>query len=73
MALVFGLLYLLFEPRPGDLAVHVFRADQFGREGFAIWNGQWYGGHHQVAYSVLSARLPPHPDLLPGLPAHAAT
>jgi hypothetical protein len=54
LALVFGLLYLVLEPRPGDLAVHVFRAELFGREGFTIWNGQWYGGHHTPAYSVLS-------------------
>jgi hypothetical protein len=36
-----GLAYLVFEPRPGDLAAHVFRAELFGREGFTIWNGQW--------------------------------
>ena len=29
----------------------------FGREGFTIWNGQWYGGHHTPAYSVLSPPL----------------
>ena len=40
IALVFGLLFLALEPRPGDLAVHVFRADLFGREGFTIWNGR---------------------------------
>jgi hypothetical protein len=57
IALAFGLLYLAFEPRPGDLAVHVFRAELFGREGFTIWNGHWYGGHHTPAYSVLSAPL----------------
>jgi hypothetical protein len=57
VALAFGLAYLAFEPRPGDLAVHVFRAELFGREGFTIWNGHWYGGHHTPAYSVLSAPL----------------
>jgi hypothetical protein len=57
VALVFGVLYLVFEPRPGDLAVHVFRAELFGREGFTIWNGHWYGGHHTPAYSVLSGPL----------------
>ena len=41
VALVMGLAYLVFEPRPGDLAAHVFRAELFGREGFTIWNGQW--------------------------------
>jgi hypothetical protein len=57
VALLFGLAYLVLEPRPGDLAVHVFRAELFGREGFTIWNGQWYGGHHTPAYSVLTPPL----------------
>jgi hypothetical protein len=57
VALAFGVLYLVFEPRPGDLAVHVFRAELFGNEGFTIWNGHWYGGHHTPAYSVLSGPL----------------
>ena len=57
MALAFGLAFLVLEPRPGDLAVHVFRAELFGREGFTIWNGHWYGGHHTPAYSVLSPPL----------------
>jgi hypothetical protein len=57
VALVFGVLYLVLEPRPGDLAVHGFRAELFGREGFTIWNGHWYGGHHTPAYSVLSGPL----------------
>ncbi|HKP21175.1 MAG TPA: hypothetical protein VJT68_06635, partial [Thermoleophilaceae bacterium] len=56
-ALLLGIAYLVFEPRPGDLAVAEFRAGMFGREGFAIWNGQWYGGHHAVAYSVLAPPL----------------
>jgi hypothetical protein len=57
VALAFGLAFLVLEPRPGDLAVHVFRAELFGREGFTIWNGHWYGGHHTPAYSVLSPPL----------------
>ena len=57
VALAFGVAFLLLEPRPGDLAVHVFRAELFGREGFTIWNGDWYGGHHTPAYSVLSPPL----------------
>ncbi|MBA3300713.1 MAG: hypothetical protein H0T15_02495, partial [Thermoleophilaceae bacterium] len=46
-------LYLLGDPRSGDLPAHVFRAELFGAEGFTLWNGAWYGGHHAVAYSVL--------------------
>ncbi len=57
IALAFGVLYLALEPRPGDLAVLVFRAELFGREGFTLWNGQWYGGHHTPAYSLLTPAL----------------
>ena len=49
--------YLLVEPRSVDLAALTFRAELFGREGFTIWNGQWYGGHHTPAYSVLAPPL----------------
>ena len=52
-----ALLYLIVKPRSPDLAAHLFRAELFGREGFTIWNGQWYGGHHTPAYSVLSPPL----------------
>ena len=42
-------VYLYFKPRSPDLAAHIFRSELFGREGFAVWNGQWYGGHHTPA------------------------
>ena len=54
---LFALIVLVWAPRTADLAAHQFRADLFGREGFTIWNGQWYGGHHTPAYSVLSPPL----------------
>ena len=46
-------IYLLLDLRTGDLAAHLYSADLFAREGFTIWNGNWYGGHHTPAYSVL--------------------
>jgi hypothetical protein len=52
-AALLAAVYLLIEPRTVDLAAHEFRAELFAREGFTLWNGQWYGGHHTVAYSVL--------------------
>lgn len=52
-AALMGLAYLIIAPKTGDLAAHVFRSDLFGREGFTVWNGDWYGGHHTPAYSVL--------------------
>lgn len=56
-ALALAIVYLIMAPRTVDLATHVFRADLFGRQGFTIWNGYWYGGHHTPAYSVLSPPL----------------
>jgi hypothetical protein len=56
-ALVLAAVYLIWEPRTVDLAAHTFRADLFAEEGFTIWNGQWYGGHHTPAYSIISPPL----------------
>jgi hypothetical protein len=71
----FAIAYVIFQPRSPDLAAHIFRADLFGREGFTLWNGQWYGGHHTPAYSILS---PPvvwalGPQVTGGLSAIGAT
>ncbi|MGH3993253.1 MAG: hypothetical protein ACRDSN_12425, partial [Pseudonocardiaceae bacterium] len=57
IAVVFAIVYLIWEPRTVDLAAHTFRANLFGEEGFTIWNGQWYGGHHTPAYSIISPPL----------------
>jgi hypothetical protein len=57
VAAALALVYLIWQPRTVDLAAHEFRAELFGREGFTIWNGQWYGGHHTPAYSILSPPL----------------
>ncbi|MEJ7789862.1 MAG: hypothetical protein WKF29_08270 [Thermoleophilaceae bacterium] len=57
LAALFAIAYLIIAPRSPDLAAHIFRAELFAREGFTIWNGEWYGGHHTPAYSVLSPPL----------------
>jgi hypothetical protein len=57
IAIVISIGYLIWQPRTVDLAAHTFRADLFGKEGFTIWNGQWYGGHHTPAYSIISPPL----------------
>lgn len=46
-------VYLVLAPKTGDLPAHVFRAKLFGRDGLAVWNGNWYGGHHTPGYSLL--------------------
>jgi hypothetical protein len=56
-AIVLAAVYLIWEPRTVDLAAHTFRAELFAEEGFTIWNGQWYGGHHTPAYSIISPPL----------------
>ena len=56
-----ALVVLLLQPHPVDLAAHEFRAALFEREGFTLWNGHWYSGHHTPAYSVL---FPPLAALL---------
>ena len=44
---------LVIRPRTVDLAAHVYRSILFQNQGFTIWDGNWYGGHHSPAYSVL--------------------
>jgi hypothetical protein len=49
----FAAVYVIVSPPSIDLAAHLFRAQLFRREGFAIWNNAWYGGHDLPGYSVL--------------------
>src|SRR4051794_25478388 len=56
-ALALAAVYLVWQPRTVDLAAHEFRAWLFGQQGFTIWTGQWYGGPHPPAYSVISPPL----------------
>jgi hypothetical protein len=63
VAAAFAAGYVIISPPSLDLAAHLFRAQLFRDEGFAIWNNFWYSGHHIVGYSVLfpavSAALSP--------------
>jgi len=52
-AAITAAVYLLMSPKTGDLPAHAYRADLFGRVGFSVWNGNWYGGHHTPGYSLL--------------------
>jgi hypothetical protein len=45
--------YLIWMPPSQDLAASTFRAELFSEHGFALWNNQWYSGHHLLSYSVL--------------------
>jgi hypothetical protein len=57
ISVAFSIAYLIWQPRTVDLAAHTFRSRLFGEQGFTIWNGQWYGGHHTPAYSIISPPL----------------
>jgi len=52
-AVALALAWLAFAPATPDLAAAVYRAGVFQREGFTLFNVNWYGGHHTPAYSVL--------------------
>jgi hypothetical protein len=49
----FTVLVLVWDPHVRDLAAQTFRSELFERNGFAIWNGSWFGGHYTLTYSVL--------------------
>jgi hypothetical protein len=50
---VFAIAFGLLAPRTGDEAAAYFRAHLFQREGFALWDAQWFGGHNLPGYSIL--------------------
>ncbi len=53
LAAALGLARLVLAPPTPDLAAQVYRAEPFDREGFTLFNANWYGGHHTPAYSIL--------------------
>lgn len=55
--------YFAVDPRISDLPAAEFRTWLFENEGFTVWNGQWYAGHHTPGYSIL---FPPLAALLGG-------
>lgn len=50
-------VYLLLDLHPVDVAASTYRAWLFADHGFTLWNGNWYGGHYTLAYSVLAPLL----------------
>ncbi|HEX8074991.1 MAG TPA: hypothetical protein VF545_08415 [Thermoleophilaceae bacterium] len=53
LAALVSVAYLIAAPRTVDLAASVYRARLFDHVGFTIWDGQWYGGHYTLGYSLL--------------------
>ncbi|MBJ7347764.1 MAG: hypothetical protein JHC87_04230, partial [Thermoleophilaceae bacterium] len=57
IALSIALIYYVIDLRGGDLAAHLYRAELWKRNGFFVWNYNWYGGHYVVSYGVLFPAL----------------
>lgn len=53
LALLIGLVVTLSGARGGDWPAHIFRIELFREVGLTLWNGQWYGGHYTLGYSVV--------------------
>jgi hypothetical protein len=56
-SLALGVAWLIARPATADLAAQEYRTGLWRREGFAIWDAQWYGGHHEPGYSLLFGPL----------------
>jgi hypothetical protein len=53
IAAFLGAAWMIIAPRTADLAAQIYRVGLFKREGFALWDNAWFGGHHIPGYSVL--------------------
>lgn len=53
VALLLGLLVAASGARGSDWPAHLFRIELFRDVGLTLWNGQWYGGHYTLGYSVV--------------------
>lgn len=57
LAAVLAGLWLALGPRTPDLAAQYYRGELFARDGFGVWDNNWYAGHHVPGYSLLFAPL----------------
>lgn len=75
VSIVGAIAYLIWTPQTLDLSAQTFRADLWDRDGFVVWNADWYGGHtipgYSLIYPPLGAAL--GPALVGALSAVAAT
>ena len=53
LAAALALIWLAVAPNTPDLAAQAYRAQLFAEQGFSVWDGFWYGGHHLPGYSLL--------------------
>jgi hypothetical protein len=54
---VLALLAITLGWRGSDLPAQVFRAELFRKDGFVLWNSQWFGGHALLGYSVIAPAI----------------
>lgn len=54
IASALAILAIALDWRGSDLPAQIFRADLVRRDGFVIWNSQWFGGHALLGYSVIA-------------------
>jgi hypothetical protein len=71
VAAILAVAYLIIAPSSVDLAAHLFRAQMFRQQGFAVWNNYWYSGNAVLGYSVLFGAV--SATLTPQLAAALAT
>jgi hypothetical protein len=53
LATALALLAIGMRWRGSDLPAHFFRVALVERDGFQVWNNQWFGGHHTIGYGPL--------------------
>src|SRR3954471_20441500 len=54
LATTLAVLAIALGWRGSNLPAQVFRSDLIRRDGFVLWNSQWFGGHNVLGYSVLA-------------------
>src|SRR5436309_1327455 len=57
LAALSAAIYVAMHPASPDLAAQAFRADLVADHGFVLWDGQWYGGHSTLGYSLLAPAI----------------
>jgi hypothetical protein len=57
VAAALALLAIAMGWRGSDLPAQLFRVELFRRDGFVLWNSQWFSGHPTLDYSVLAPAL----------------
>jgi hypothetical protein len=57
LAAAIAAVYLIWRPPSADLAAALYRVGQFSRDGFVVYDPQWYAGYDPLGYSLLLGPL----------------